>query len=333
MCGESRFSEPGMRNTLGPSPRVRGIRRWDAGGVHLAGSIPACAGNPGTISTTAHTHGVHPRVCGESVGLRGEPARDRGPSPRVRGILRLPRAGIRARGSIPACAGNPGARTLWRSPRGVHPRVCGESRFTVAATAPAWGPSPRVRGILRPASRATPWPRSIPACAGNPSPLCPRSSGPRVHPRVCGESAGGPMSLGKALGPSPRVRGIRDRFEDQPRVEGSIPACAGNPKLTSWHGLLSRVHPRVCGESLDLHLVVEVVDGPSPRVRGIPRRVVRSNPLSGSIPACAGNPMAGWPIRPCSRVHPRVCGESVVLCRDRQGSRRSIPACAGNPSS
>ena len=65
------------------------------------------------------------RVCGGAV-LRGItlPLRE-GLSPRVRGSLQLEPGPIGARGSIPACAGEPRLDLLRVGELRVYPRVCG----------------------------------------------------------------------------------------------------------------------------------------------------------------------------------------------------------------
>ena len=92
-------------------------------------------------------------------------------------------------------------------------------------------------------------------------------------------------------------------------------------------------------------------EGLSPRVRGNPYRwpVVRIG--CGSIPACAGEPVACAISDQGPSVYPRVCGGTYRIaycCRDGDGlsprvrgnpvfpllvgaHRRSIPACAGEP--
>ena len=94
-----------------------------------------------------------------------------------------------------------------------------------------------------------------------------------------------------------------------------------------------------------------MIEGPSPRVRGIHALQRRAEVREGSIPACAGNPPSAPARSVASRVHPRVCGESSSDCqmtrtvagpsprvrgirrqpRPRHRRQRSIPACAGNP--
>ena len=171
-------------------------------------------------------------------------------------------------------------------------------------------------------------------------------------------------------GPSPRVRGSPCLAEFRVSVEGSIPACAGKPNTPSVAELLTRVHPRVCGEAERRAGEQSPVAGPSPRVRGslgpqgqscgpegsIPAcagkpRQRRRALASGSIPACAGKPRPSTQRGSSTRVHPRVCGEAAIGCllvrRPRgpsprvRGSRSaaslsssstgSIPACAGKP--
>ena len=134
-----------------------------------------------------------------------------------------------------------------------------------------------------------------------------------------------------------------------------------------------RVYPRVCGGTTFLSILLLLLCGLSPRVRGNPRLTTSSSRYSrsipacagnrtrcdgggarrGSIPACAGEPGRGRAARTRKKVYPRVCGGtgSIWECRGiRKGlSPRvrgnhgrylgcangvgSIPACAGEPHS
>ena len=49
---------------------------------------------------------------------------------------------------------------------------------------------------------------------------------------------------------------------------GSIPACAGEPRVASVTGTLQGVYPRVCGGTLWFALAALNIWGLSPRVRG-----------------------------------------------------------------
>ena len=192
---------------------------------------------------------VYPRVCGGTVSAPPAPPCWDGLSPRVRGNPASRPATTPAPRSIPACAGEPPCGRCAQSRHRVYPRVCG-------GTCPAcWdgpgrsGLSPRVRGNRRGGvvalsgpglsprvrgNHALPFPRerqcrSIPACAGEPSPLPPLVAAWSVYPRVCGGTFAGPGVSIAHEGLSPRVRGNLGGADGHHRRAGSIPACAGEP--------------------------------------------------------------------------------------------------------
>ena len=72
--------------------------------------------------------------------------------------------------------------------------------------------------------------------------------------------------------------------------EGSIPACAGEPRLSTGRPTLGRVYPRVCGGTTTSRLWPRYTWGLSPRVRGNQMASVPIEERQGSIPACAGEP-------------------------------------------
>ena len=229
VCGEAIRRADMTRGRLGPSPRVRGSPHCWRSRRHVIGSIPACAGKPNLPIAGASLSRVHPRVCGEAVRVRVDDPVVPGPSPRVRGSLRLDADARMADGSIPACAGKPGAHVSAPPAARVHPRVCGEAPAGSARWTLWEGPSPRVRGsLLVPVPGDHP-PRSIPACAGKPRPAIRPSRSRRVHPRVCGEATALSVACLLASGPSPRVRGSHAVHHRHLARDGSIPACAGKP--------------------------------------------------------------------------------------------------------
>ena len=73
-------------------------------------------------------------------------------------------------------------------------------------------------------------------------------------------------------------------------MEGSIPACAGEPLESPAESVLLTVYPRVCGGTCDDCAMAVAVDGLSPRVRGNRTFPSRGMCASWSIPACAGEP-------------------------------------------
>ena len=107
VCGGARTVP--MRRPIagGLSPRVRGSHLRHVPLMLLAGSIPACAGEPRTWTGQRKGERVYPRVCGGALFGRFADRFVEGLSPRVRGSP-FDREGARiALGSIPACAGEP----------------------------------------------------------------------------------------------------------------------------------------------------------------------------------------------------------------------------------
>ena len=130
---------------------------------------------------------------------------------------------------------------------GVYPRVCGGTYPSLFAMSSMVGLSPRVRGNRR-HRRGLDWLLgSIPACAGEPYHIGLWQVAPEVYPRVCGgtDKALAERSLHEGL--SPRVRGNRCRRGRVTDVEGSIPACAGEPTCAPGTQGEGWVYPRVCG--------------------------------------------------------------------------------------
>ena len=311
--GESRRPLGQRRPGHGLSPRVRGIPSASEPQGRYAWSIPACTGNPGCALPGRACYGVYPRVYGESSPPPYTTRATGGLSPRVRGIRLSGRHPRGAQRSIPACTGNPASSSSRNYTGAVYPRVYGESRRWHRWQRGCKGLSPRVRGILfsRPSASRSRW--SIPACTGNPHTAASSTSRVRVYPRVYGESVYVAVEGVAGRGLSPRVRGIPGSVLQAPGTRRSIPACTGNPARSpeprgtatvyprvygnpssdEEGSHIHRVYPRVYGESHGRKPHVPVVDGLSPRVRGIHRLRTDRVAIVGSIPACTGNPPPG----------------------------------------
>ncbi len=146
VCGGTGPLQSPRHSAAGLSPRVRGNRLRRVGWLFVAGSIPACAGEPFCPVHPVFARRVYPRVCGGTVGNRRRRPEDCGLSPRVRG--NRPRQfrvhpSIR---SIPACAGEPQAFSTPDLLATVYPRVCGGTLHRLYTDARGVGLSPRVRG-------------------------------------------------------------------------------------------------------------------------------------------------------------------------------------------
>ena len=112
-------------------------------------------------------------MCGGTSGATGEVPQERGLSPRVRGNRDDDVDGDADVGSIPACAGEPMSVAVVMAVLPVYPRVCGGTTKVEMALWLTKGLSPRVRGNPTARRSALATPRSIPACAGEPSPAPP----------------------------------------------------------------------------------------------------------------------------------------------------------------
>ena len=214
------------------------------------------------------------------------------------------------------------------------------------------GLSPRVRGNPGKPWPLTAWLRSIPACAGEPPGDVPHAVFFQVYPRVCGGTGTPASSQASAIGLSPRVRGNRLASAGIVVGVGSIPACAGEPSSSRSRIYISRVYPRVCGGTASSIGDRGGGRGLSPRVRGNRSSGTGYRGKSGSIPACAGEPLLPQDYGAPGRVYPRVCGGTGPGRRQStrpgglsprvrgnpqhpglaQSPAGSIPACAGEPT-
>ena len=189
VCGGTARALRRVASYWGLSPRVRGNPGQERYVRKPSGSIPACAGEPNPTSSRIIKRRVYPRVCGGTQRRRGNAGCRQGLSPRVRGNRCAGRDGEPPSGSIPACAGEPGAA----GPQGlfdrVYPRVCGGTVRSFVKTTLRWGLSPRVRGNRHDHGIGLAELGSIPACAGEPLRAASAALPPRVYPRVCGGTA------------------------------------------------------------------------------------------------------------------------------------------------
>ena len=186
VCGGTWVARSGSLWVAGLSPRVRGNLTRMLAEAHAERSIPACAGEPMQSGFQRCRLGVYPRVCG------GTPTRSvacrqvTGLSPRVRGNRRGGGDDDAVQRSIPACAGEPGARTDSRPSGPVYPRVCGGTRRPASLARFRAGLSPRVRGNHPRQALVQRGLGSIPACAGEPFLVGYARIRLEVYPRVCG---------------------------------------------------------------------------------------------------------------------------------------------------
>ena len=194
------------------------------------------------------------------------------------------------------------------------------------------GLSPRVRGNHGGSDGPAHIHRSIPACAGEPwSSEC-WSGNATVYPRVCGGTSGQYPHHVAYAGLSPRVRGNHFSCFLVDHRGGSIPACAGEPRVFQPKGCKRTVYPRVCGGTPPTTVSLVDMLGLSPRVRGNRPGALADLLTAGSIPACAGEPPMHARRIALGRVYPRVCGGTVGRTISITSRRGLSPRVRGNPS-
>ena len=313
VCGGTARSSPRWSGSLGLSPRVRGNQVAEEPRAPDYGSIPACAGEPTAARTSALATWVYPRVCGGTSAQVERGSGKMGLSPRVRGNPANREAQAGALGSIPACAGEPTAQLTHGPGERVYPRVCGGTGLELRKWMEETGLSPRVRGNRARKRVRQCVPGSIPACAGEPAFANLLVVASPVYPRVCGGTRCRRLEGENGQGLSPRVRGNQQSVRPVLLCMGSIPACAGEPVppfVLRWYVW---VYPRVCGGTVAAAGLVTVMVGLSPRVRGNPGPNGGGNRTVGSIPACAGEPVADRRRSFADGVYPRVCGGTRAI--------------------
>ena len=124
-CGGTAGMAASAALAAGLSPRVRGNPIPRPGGHSATRSIPARAGEPGTLRCDVGQSRVYPRACGGTAGAHRSLVAGVGLSPRVRGNRLGHRALYLARGSIPARAGEPDRKPADGTDDRVYPRACG----------------------------------------------------------------------------------------------------------------------------------------------------------------------------------------------------------------
>ena len=236
--------------------------------------------------------------------------------------------GNRPDGTIPARAGEPLPKRIWKPLPEDYPRSCGGTRPRGRAHRGEAGLSPLVRGNRDAPRVSRRRGGTIPARAGEPrvgreSGLCPRTiparaGEPRIehrlpqwfedYPRSCGGTiVGHAPGLGRQ-GLSPLVRGNPDTTPTPWSRRGTIPARAGEPPATRLGLRPRRDYPRSCGGTGAALAGGGDVVGLSPLVRGNHGCPSRRSRRSGTIPARAGEPFEGFVLPGPAEDYPRSCG-------------------------
>ncbi len=233
-----------------------------------------------------------------------------GSSPLVRGSAS--RQGSRPRPGrfIPARAGIGQRASLQLLPPPVHPRSCGDRVLLFSELAKDNGSSPLVRG-----SGTAP-----------PTRWCTTA----VHPRSCGDRALASTAGVLLTGSSPLVRGSDRGRKQRLHVGRFIPARAGIGCWVAKYPKRPPVHPRSCGDRIEIGKRLNGSDGSSPLVRGSAPFLRLAPSGSRFIPARAGIGASSAGRSGVATVHPRSCGDRDTVVFDANGERGSSPLVRGS---
>ena len=150
-----------------------------------------------------------------------------------------------------------------------------------------------------------------PAGAGKTNSVFRCKFGCRDHPRRCGENPIPEVACCKPQGSPPQVRGkhvLHIACSVQTRI---TPAGAGKTSTVCGTGSPASDHPRRCGENLLVLLLMMVLPGSPPQVRGKHAAAIRPTVLPGITPAGAGKTSGVAGRSDGSEDHPRRCGENL----------------------
>ena len=212
----------------------------------------------------------------------------------------------------PADAGKTYSQDNSETGGGDHPRGCGENIYLPPCSSDSKGSPPRMRGKRRVCRAGCHKHGITPADAGKTQVLADGGNTDEDHPRGCGENDDFLRCFGGLNGSPPRMRGklfCHSLISSAYRI---TPADAGKTRRQQELPLLSRDHPRGCGENrLRLWILIATA------------RIT---------PADAGKTCKRKLNRGCWRDHPRGCGENTLLKTYRSMQAGSPPRMRGKPA-
>ena len=193
-----------------------------------------------------------------------------------------------------------------------HPRLCGEKFGGQVKSTRTKGSPPPMRGkafIFDLISRIV---RITPAYAGK------RFRGQRGskiykdHPRLCGEKWCNRLWCFQAAGSPPPMRGKVVQSSLVLSSCGITPAYAGKSEYFNVKQIITKDHPRLCGEKGVFQTSHDRAVGSPPPMRGKAYRQKIRHRVSRITPAYAGKSFLYVDFVPVVANHPRLCGEKLL---------------------
>ena len=232
-------------------------------------------------------------------------------------------------GITPAYAGKRRGRGRERERRQDHPRVCGEKRSLSSSSRAKMGSPPRVRGKERKRCCTATGTGITPAYAGKSRLHTSVLPWRRDHPRICGEKERWQGIWNSGVGSPPRMRGKASGPGVLSSLSGITPAYAGKSPVRELLLIVSRDHPRVCGEKLAGRCPAPAGLGSPPRMRGKAWLVAVPLPPVWDHPRVCGEKFQGSDTYHATQGSPPRMRGKVRRERGPMRSRRITPAYAG----
>ena len=136
------------------------------------------------------------------------------------------------------------------------------------------------------------------------------------HPRICGEKQVSGLARSEPGGSPPHMRGKARPAAAPTSFFGITPAYAGKSRWKNTAALLSRDHPRICGEKSLPPRPMRAQRGSPPRMRGKVTATPANAGATGITPAYAGKRLkrSRSTVPPVAIVplFPSVCNKPVV---------------------
>ncbi len=256
---------------------------------------------------------------------------DWGLSPQARGNPRPCATPSAPCGPIPAGAGEPQCRGWHRSSARAYPRRRGGTLRPNGSRASIRGLSPQARGNRLKICRLPQSRGPIPAGAGEPRNLLLARLVRRAYPRRRGGTIARVSQIPRCEGLSPQARGNPPRPTMPEPSTGPIPAGAGEPLVVRSLWFIGGAYPRRRGGTASGAGHTCIYAGLSPQARGNLPAPFRSMPLSGPIPAGAGEPCCFMRPPRVLRAYPRRRGGTLAQGVDAAAWGGLSPQARGNP--
>ena len=149
------------------------------------------------------------------------------------------------------------------------------------------------------------------------------------HPRLCGEKSTCTRLADNKKGSPPPMRGKVSIVVELDFLVGITPAYAGKSLGHFFYAFIFWDHPRLCGEKQRSSVVILLLLGSPPPMRGKDLCTAKAQMRHRITPAYAGKRLAFTIFEFTERDHPRLCGEKRGKLEEKSTLQGSPPPMRG----